>query len=297
MQVRQKLFVLFLLCVAVLQLQAQDDSGPGTSIGITGGPISYQGDLQPNSFSFQQSRFFAGVYVRQPLLNRLSVRIGFNSGSLYATDKNNRDYLKVRNLDFSSKINEGYLVLDYTLLSLAQRRFSPYGYGGLAYFHFNPYTHDASGAKVFLQPLGTEGQGIDRYPDRHPYKLSQMAIAFGSGLRIMLSDAMLINLEISERKTFTDYLDDVSESYADRDALLAARGPKAVELAFRGDELPGGGGTYPKEGEQRGTPTEMDWYYMAGLSVEINLGALMQNGLGKSYRKRSLSSTRCPKVW
>jgi hypothetical protein len=90
-------------------------------------------------------------------------------------------------------------------------------------------------------------------------------------------------------------LDDVSKNYADRDVLLAGRGPKAVELAFRGDELPGGG-TYPKEGEQRGTPSEMDWYYMAGLSVEINLSAFTHNGSG-THSKRGPSNMRCPKVW
>ena len=292
---RNTFFYISLLAVA-LQVQAQEETVRGTTIGLIGGPLSYQGDLQPNSFSFQQSRFYAGIYVRQPLFNRFSLKAGLNSGSLHADDKNNRDYLKIRNLNFSTKLTEGFLVLDYELLSLEQRRFTPFGYGGLSYFHFNPYTFDSSGEKFYLQPLGTEGQGLSRYPDRSPYKLSQMAIAFGGGIRFKLSDAVLINLEIGERKTFTDYLDDVSKNYADRDALLAGHGPKAVELAFRGDELPGGG-TYPKEGEQRGTPSEMDWYYMAGLSVEINLSAFTHNHSGITHTKHGISSMRCPKVW
>ena len=276
-------------------LHAQDENDLGTSIGVMGGIVSYQGDLQPNSFSFQESKPLIGLFVRQPLLYHFSIKAGFNSGSLFATDKANRDYLKIRNLSFFTKIQEGFLTLDYELLSLTQRHFTPFAYGGLAYFHFNPYTFDTVGTKVYLQPLGTEGQGLSRYPDRKPYQLSQLAIAFGGGIRILVSDVFLINLEIGQRKTFTDYLDDVSKSYADRDALLAARGPKAVELAFRSNELPNGG-AYPHEGEQRGTPTNKDWYYMAGLSVEIKLRAITKMGAGKYFGKRDVYNMRCPKV-
>ena len=69
----------------------------------------------------------------------------------------------------------------------------------------------------------------------------------------------------------------------------------AVELAYRGDELPTGSG-YPKAGEQRGTPTEMDWYYFAGLSVEIKLKSI-GNVMG-NWRsgKNDWYNKRCPKV-
>jgi hypothetical protein len=68
-----------------------------------------------------------------------------------------------------------------------------------------------------------------------------------------------------------------------------------VELAFRGDEL-ANGSQYPKEGEQRGTPTEMDWYYVAGVSVEIRLKALvgLLSGGGLPLRKNGMG---CPKVY
>jgi hypothetical protein len=288
-------FLGFFFFIFVWQLQAQDDWQRGTTLGVTSGALSYQGDLQPNSFSFSQSSFFAGLYVRQPLVQRLSVKAGVNRGRLYAEDKNNRDYLKVRNLSFYTHLTEGLLALDYELLPIAQRHFTPFGYGGVTYFHYNPYTYDAAGQKVYLQPLGTEGQGLDRYPDRKFYKLSQMALAFGGGLRFLIGDAVLVGLELSQRKTFSDYLDDVSSSYADRDALLVTRGPKAVELAFRGDELPGGG-VYPKEGSQRGTPTEMDWYYMAGLSIEIKISAFTKITPGKYFGRRDVYNMRCPKV-
>lgn len=276
-------------------MQAQDEPTPGTSFGIIGGAFSYQGDLQPNSFSFHQASFFTGAYVRQPLIDKLSVKAGVTLGRLFAADKNNRDYLKGRNLSFYSALTEGFVALDYELLPLSKRRFTPFGYGGLVYFHFNPYTFDAAHTKIYLQPLGTEGQGLSRYPERKPYKLTQVGLAFGGGLRFLINDAIQVGLEIGQRKTFTDYLDDVSRSYADENALLTARGPKAVELAYRGDELPGGS-AYPREGAQRGKPNEMDWYYLAGLSVEIKLRALSNLGGGKYFGKRDVYNMRCPTV-
>jgi hypothetical protein len=290
-----RLLLFFFLISMSSNIRAQDEPTPGTSIGIIGGPFSYQGDLQPNSFSFHQASFFTGAYIRQPLLEKLSVKAGVTFGRLYAADKNNRDYLKNRNLSFHTALTEGFVALDYELLPLSKRRFTPFGYGALVYFHFNPYAYDASGTKTYLQPLGTEGQGLSRYPERKPYKLSQVALAFGGGLRFLISDAVQVGLEIGQRKTFTDYLDDVSRNYADQDALLAARGPKAVELAYRGDELPGGS-AYPREGTQRGKATEMDWYYMAGLSIEIKLRALATVGGGKYFGRRDVYNMRCPKV-
>ena len=43
-----------------------------------------------------------------------------------------------------------------------------------------------------------------------------------------------------DKLPFTDHLDDVSGNYVDEADLLAARGPLAVKMAYRGNELPGG---------------------------------------------------------
>src|SRR5438270_11729984 len=112
MRVPKLYFILFFL-IAALKLHAQEEDAPGTSIGLLGGVVSYQGDLQPNSFSFQETKPLFGVFIRQPIVQRLSLKAGFNTGSLYAADKNNRDYLKIRNLSFYTKINEAFLTIDY----------------------------------------------------------------------------------------------------------------------------------------------------------------------------------------
>jgi hypothetical protein len=203
----------------------------------------------------------------------------------------------VRNLSFSSDIKEAYLVLDYAPLDLTTYRFTPFAYGGAVVFHFDPYTLDGNKERVYLQPLGTEGQGLAAYPDRKPYKLTQPALSFGGGFRFVVNDNLHLSLEASQRKSFTDYIDDVSKSYVDKDKLMLARGPKAVELAYRGDELPNGL-PYPPDGDQRGTPTEMDWYYFVGLSAEVKLNAVSHLfRSGNRTAKRHASSQRCPRFY
>ena len=94
-------------------------------------------------------------------------------GSIEAADRYNRDYLKPRNLSFNTSIKEASLGLETSLLDLSTTRFTPYVYGSISLYHFNPWAYDNSGKKVFLQPLSTEGQGLPQYSKQKPYKLTQ----------------------------------------------------------------------------------------------------------------------------
>ncbi len=275
-------------------LHAQNNSRSAT-VSLFTGMINYHGDLNPNSFTFSQSNFAAGVTFRKPINRWFAARAGFNIGSVQSADRYNRDYLQPRNLSFFTSIKELYAGLELTVLDISSKRFSPYMYGGIAVFHFNPWTFDNAGNKTFLKPLSTEGQGLAEFPDQKPYNLAQISLPFGVGLKYALNDAVNIGIEFSQRKSFTDYIDDVSSHFVDKDILLQARGSKAVELAYRGDELPGGMQSFPAHGEQRGTPTEMDWYYFFGTTLEIKLNAIgnlfsrSNKGLHGSY------SLRCPR--
>lgn len=285
-----KLAVLFiLLCLSSRDLYSQE-TDKSISLSIFTGAINYQGDLQPSSFTWLHSNFAGGISLRKPLTNRLTARVGFNYGTITAADAWNREYLKPRNLSFTTTIKEAYAGLELSVLDISTKRFTPYVYAGIALFHFNPWTRDNAGVKTYLQPLSTEGQGLSQYPEQKTYQLTQWAIPFGGGVRYAISDAFSIGLEFSQRKTFTDYLDDVSTHYVDRDVLLGAKGAKAVELAYRGGQAPSGSPQYPAHGEQRGTPSEMDWYYFFGLSTDIKLNAL--SGLFRGGK--TVASQRCP---
>ena len=270
--------------------QEQDKS---TTISLFTGTINYQGDMNPNSFTFKHSNFATGLIIRKPLNRWLALRAGANIGKIEAADRYNRDYLKPRNLSFYTNIKEAYAGLELTMLDMSTKHFTPYMYGGLAVFHFNPWTYDNNGVKTYLQPLSTEGQGLSQFPKQRLYKLTDISLAFGGGARFAISDCINICIDFSQRKTFTDYLDDLSSMYVDKNILLQAKGPKAVELAYRGDEIPGGQ-PYPGHGEQRGTPSEMDWYYFFGATMEVKLNCI-SDLLGSFSRNNSVASQRCPR--
>jgi len=285
--------ILLFLTFKIPAFSQENEFSKGPFLSIFTGLINYQGDLNPNSFTIGHSNFAGGIVLRKPLSRRFSARAGISIGEIEAADRYNRDYLKPRNLSFFTTIKEAYTALEFNFLDINKTRFTPYVYGGIAVFHFNPWTYDRSGQKVYLNPLSTEGQGIADFPSQKPYHLTQFSLPFGIGIKYSLNDNINIGFEFSQRKTFTDYLDDVSSFYVDKDVLLEARGPVAVELAYRGDELTGTN-DYPAHGEQRGTASEMDWYYFAGVNIEIKLSAVadLVNGgrSNKSYRQQ-----RCPK--
>ena len=282
-------------CILFCQFAFSQELDKSATISLFTGTINYQGDLNPNSFTFKHSNFAAGLLIRKPLNRWITLRAGANIGSVEAADRYNRDYLKPRNLSFFTSIKEAYAGLELTVLDMSTRHFTPYVYGGFSIFHFNPWTYDKNGVKTYLHPLSTEGQGLSQFPKQHPYKLTDLALAFGGGVKFKLSDCINIGIDFSQRKTFTDYLDDLSSIYVDKNILLQAKGPKAVELAYRGDELPGGPQTYPAHGEQRGTPSEMDWYYFFGATIEVKLNCI-SNLFGSFGRNSSIASLRCPRI-
>ena len=266
---------LLILGISVLPLF----SSAQLHLNLFGGLANYQGDLQEKPLTFQQANGAFGVGLTYDLSNHFGVRTGLMYGKVAADDKRNKNNVYNRNLNFESGIFEGNLMLEYNLFDLDEKRFTPYAFAGAAIYKFNPFTHDTLGNKIYLRPLSTEGQGLAAYPDKKPYKLTQFAIPFGGGIKIRLSDNVIIAYEIGLRKLNTDYLDDVSTSYVDETLLLAERGPRAVEISYRGDELKNGDPNYPLAGTLRGGEKQKDWYYFQGihLSIGLNTGRLLGN--------------------
>ncbi len=278
----RKLIFLSLFIPSLVQAQKMH-------VELFGGFSNYQGDLQEKRFTTQQAKAAVGLGLRYDLSNHFSVRTNFTYAAIAADDKYNRQAdLQARNLSFGTKITEGNLLLDYNFLNLNYHKLSPYIFGGVAVFHFNPYAFDSLGNKIYLKPLSTEGQGLAAYPDRKEYHLTQFAIPFGAGIRWRFTDNITLSYEIGLRRTFTDYLDDVSTTYVDASTLAAAKGAKAVEMAFRGDELKNGA-TYPADGTIRGGSTFKDWYYFSGVTISVGLGRR------RGFHGTDNGRTDCPK--
>lgn len=136
-----------------------------------------------------------------------------------------------------------------------------YAFGGIGLLYFNPKAQ-YNGNWVALQPLGTEGQGLPG--GGRKYSRITIAIPYGLGLRYAVNRDWKIGLEVGMRKTFTDYLDDVSGNYYDNKTLLQERGIVAATLAdpnkgnFPYQFDPATGRT--REGLQRGDPKDKDSY-------------------------------------
>jgi len=259
-------------------------------VGIFTGLSNYQGDLIDKPYKAGKAAF--GITGGYQFSDRLALRAGLTFAKVAGADSlHDKDYLRQRNLSFQSSITEFSIRGEYNVFNLSSMRWTPYGFAGVAVYHYNPYTFDQQGNKVFLQPLGTEGQKLPSNPDFESYSLTQLAIPFGGGVKYAISDKVHLGLEVGFRKLFTDYLDDVSTNYADEAELLVVRGPKAVELAYRGDEVANGNPAYPTKGAQRGGAKEKDWYYFSGLHLTFNLGDGF--GLGGGRGKKGYG---CPKV-
>jgi hypothetical protein len=183
------------------------------------------------------------------------------------------------------------LLGEFNVFNLYNIKWTPYFFGGVAVFKFNPYTFDENNEKTYLQPLSTEGQGIEGYSVK-PYKLTQLSLPFGGGIKYAFSDRVRLGVELGIRKTFTDYLDDVSTNYAGEDDLLAARGAQAVALAYRGDEVSNGNPDYPEKGAMRGGAENLDLYYFTGLHLTFRLGG----GGGGIFKGSGKKGYGCPIV-
>ena len=243
-------------------------------LGVFGGIGNYQGDLINSAYVGKLTRVAVGITGEYKLSSKLSLRGGLTFAQIAGDDQyNTKDYLKLRNINFESNITELILVAQYYTFGFENRRWSPYVFGGVAVYHFNPYILTTEDEKIFLKPLSTEGQGLAGYPERKPYSLTQLALPFGAGVKFALSDNVRIGAEVGLRKLFTDYLDDISTNYADENDLRTQRGELAVQVAYRGDEVPGGNPSYPAKGAQRGGVDQKDWYYLTGLTLSFRLGS------------------------
>ena len=254
-------------------------------VGVAGGLANYNGDLLDKLYPKKLTNGFIGLTVHYELQDQILLRGSYNFARVNGSDSySSKQELQQRNLQFESAISEFAIVGEYYLFNLYEKRFSPYGFVGLAVFHFNPYSYDSVGRKVFLKPLSTEGQGI--YASKKPYSLWQPAIPFGGGIKFAITENLRIGIELGLRKLFTDYLDDVSTSYPNVNDLLAARGQTAVDFSYRGDEYPGGNPNFPTKDTQRGSAAQKDMYYFTGINISFR-PSFGGGGGGRGFGKKS----------
>jgi len=229
-------------------------------VGAFVGGSYYIGDLNPRK-QFSNTKPAIGVFYRFAPNYRYAFRFGVNWGSIQGDDSqsNDADQLQ-RNLNFKTKLSELHAIAEFNFLeyriSNDKYKFTTYLFLGLDIFRFKPRAN-VGNLWVDLQPLKTEGQ-TKKYP------LTQVGIPFGVGVKINVSKQVGIGLEWGPRKTYTDYLDDVSETYPD-----TKQNPfKSSMAAYLSDPSKNAGVNINK---QRGNPRTKDWFIFFGISVNVKL--------------------------
>jgi hypothetical protein len=201
-----------------------------------------------------------------------------------------------RNLNFKSNLVEFSAIGEWNILGFGETTratpATPFLFAGIGVFKFNPRTQfnympgmvDAQGQALHnvqleqydkewieLQTLGTEGQGTTKYNDRKRYNLTQVSIPLGIGYKQQVDEFWAWGIELGVRKTFTDYLDDVSVDYVDDQIVGGANGFLSAALKDRSSEQidPSTGLPYERfyMGNPRGSTKGADWYMFLNVTI------------------------------
>ena len=302
------LFLFFLL--AGLSSPAQSIAYGKVEAGVGIGPLIFLGDLGGNlgkgttfikDVNLSLTNLAKGVYLNVYPVEWFGFRVAINHGRLEGADSLISDkggwetYRKVRNLHFRSQLTEVYAAAEIYPTFFLERyeglagKFRPYGVLGIGVFKFNPqalyYSPNGTTRWVDLQPLRIEGQGMAEYPTRPMYKLTQLEIPMGFGAKYYLTDDFYLGVEVLHRKTFTDYVDDVSTTYINPDFFDKYLQPQDVAVAkqvyYRGVNA---ANLRPANGEMRGQKRNNDSFF----SSILRCGWRM-------YKDVTPAQLRCPK--
>ncbi|MCA6378385.1 MAG: outer membrane beta-barrel protein [Cytophagales bacterium] len=163
-----------------------------TEIGGGLGIFNYTGDLV-STFDLATSRPAATLFYRSNISRVISFRTSITGGQLAASDKNNpTDPFAVKRAAsfdlFLLELSGGF---EYHFLDWRDEkrklRFTPYLFAGVGLF------------------------GISGTPNKNAeYSNIQLSIPFGGGMKYVLNPRYYVSFEFGVRKTFFDYLDNIS---------------------------------------------------------------------------------------
>lgn len=236
-----------------------------SEVGVFGGTTLFMGDV--GNAIMPQGYVVGGIY-RFQFNEYYSVRFQGMYGKTAGQDAQATSDFKVnRNQSFESTIIEGAAMIEFNFFEYVtgskKMSHSPYIFAGVGVFKFNPQGI-YNGSYYDLQPLGTEGQGTSLNNDSE-YGLLGLNIPFGLGYRISIGNSTSLAFEVGFRNTSTDYLDDVSKYYVDKNQLANEKGDIAAYFSDRSIT------DTDKTGTMRGSSDRNDWYTFAGVSLFVAL--------------------------
>ena len=260
------------------------------------GSAKYFGDLANGGELFQGTRFNVEAGLEYRFDPRFSARAALTFFQIHGDDKDaNSDGRVVRNLSFTGNNLElsaiGMVQLYEESGRYYQRpSFNAHLFAGLAALYFQPRAeipatdHNGNafadaGKKTPLRKLQTEME---------KYSPITLAIPMGAGIKMMVSPFFNVAISGGYRFTLTDYLDDISTTYAGssnfNDPLAQAMQDRRPEIGL--PVLP--------EGNKRGNPDKLDGYFMISIRAEYYLppGIFGNNSYNNKKRKSRRSKGR-----
>ncbi len=239
------------------------------------------------------TRYVLNIGLRYKLSEYFAARTYLTYGELYGDDAyTDEPWRNNRNLHFRSPLFEWSVSVEgswmrestgsrYKIRRVRGRgkkgsQVYVYGFVGVGLMYMNPMAK-YEGEWYSLRPLRTEGQ--DFVPSRTQYSNWQFVIPFGLVMKYAIDKKSSIGIEYGIRKTFTDYMDDVSTDYVwtkegekrwpaaaamvadalDYDRIAKGLADPSLAPAPSGvDLIDNGCSACP--GQQRGDPTDLDSY-------------------------------------
>ncbi len=184
--------VVFNICAAALiSLNASAQISQRSEVGAGLGVFNYTGDLV-RTYSLQNSKPAATVFYRSNISSVISFRTSLTGGKIGAKEKPIDAFAAKRAASFNLFLLEASTVFEYHFLNwrddVRRLRFTPYLFAGMAMFGIS----------------GNQSKTA-------PYSNVQLSIPFGGGMKYVLNPKYYIAFEFGMRKTFFDYLDNISD--------------------------------------------------------------------------------------
>lgn len=269
--------------------------GASGFLGDLGGRNTIGKDNSPVDLEFAATRPAVSAAFRYKLNKNINWHSSLNYLLLSGNDNLTQEqYRNNRNLSFRSNVFEIATRIEFGISSFKRpgvyslkkslvrtsktRAYELIGFVGVGAFYFNPKAIDpTSGKYVALYPLHTEGQGLPGGPKQ--YKRVSISLPVGAALHVILNKYWSVGMEFCYRKTFTDYIDDVSTTYYDKTALADAYGPTSALMSdlskgdIPGASSPAGDGTRAQRGDKN-----KDSY----MSLQITVGRFFPPKRGRT---------------
>ena len=273
--------------------------------GLKIGGANYLGDIGGKEMTrrdfvwdmhMNQTNIATGAYGRYKFSKRMAVAVNFDYLQINDSDSETTNPARrARNMNFRNRMFElgvrGELTIFYDNDLGGRGYYNPdfklYAFGGLSVFSHNPQGQifkegelQYGGEWFNLQSWQTEG--VD-------YSLWGVAVPAGIGMYFTHDKTWRFGWELSWRTTFTDYLDDVSTTYADLEV-----GTLAYEFASQTyqdlideiDDPSASGSVFDHQyidgfATKRGDPTHNDSY----LTSQFTIGRVIR-GRSDFYKKK-----------